>query len=71
LADTLETSLPLSALESVDEFGRVRLSRLMLRLVGRPGEIAGLLRMGKNYRAALKALQVAAALEGNVLCSVE
>lgn len=71
VADTLETSVPLSALESVDEFGRVRLSRLMLRLVGRPGEIAGLLRMGKNYRAALKALQAAAALEGNVLCSVE
>lgn len=71
IADTLETPVPVSALESIDEFGRVRLFRLMLRLVWRPGEIAGLIRLRKNYRAALKALQVAAVVEGNVLCFTE
>ncbi len=71
IADTLEAPVPVSALESIDAFGRVRLFRLMLRLVSRPGEIAGLIRLGKNYRAALKALQVAAVVEGNVLCFTE
>lgn len=71
IADTLEAPVPVSALESIDKFGRVCLIRLMLRLVGRPGEIAGLIRMGKNYRAALKALRTVAALEGNVLCFAE
>ncbi len=59
IADPLETAIPHCALSSIDEFGRPRVFRLIMELARRPGEIAGLIKLGKGHYAARRSLQIA------------
>ncbi len=60
IADSLETTIPHCALASIDEFGRPRVFKLIMELARRPGEIAGLIKLGTGHYAALRSLQMAA-----------
>lgn len=69
ITDPAEMAIPRCALNSIDEFGRVRLSRLLRRLARRPGELLALVRLGRNYRIARASLAtVALHARSNLLC---
>jgi len=67
VTDAAEMNIPRSALSSIDEFGRVRLSRLLLGLVRRPVELRGLVRLGRNFQAARATLTTVARHAGSNL----
>jgi adenosylhomocysteine nucleosidase len=69
ISDAARVTIPRSALNSIDEFGGVRLSRLLSGLARRPVELLALFRLGRNFRAA-KATLTAVAIHGrsNLLC---
>jgi adenosylhomocysteine nucleosidase len=52
IADGAQLDMPRSALDSIDEFGRVRPMRLLSLMARHPVELFALLRMGRNFRAA-------------------
>lgn len=60
ISDGSEVSLPRGVLGAVDESGRVRAGRLVAALVRRPSELMALPRLARGFRAALRALEVAA-----------
>lgn len=69
IADVAEMAIPGSALNSIDEFGRVSPLRLLSCLVRRPAEFPALLRLGRNFQAARATLITAVRQAGsNVLC---
>lgn len=69
ITDSAHTDLPRWALGSVDEFGRVRISRLLLGLFRRPAEIFALARTRRDVQAAETALARAALRAGSrLLC---
>lgn len=59
LVDPVERDLPRSALVAVDAYGRLRPFALLAALARRPGEIAALLRLGREMSAALQSLRSA------------
>ena len=67
VADPVGTAIPLSTMAAVDAFGRMDYFRLMQELAKRPAEIFGLVRMGRDYRAALRTLERVARLTGENL----
>jgi adenosylhomocysteine nucleosidase len=67
VADAMDTILPASTLNAFDEFGRLRLFRLILGLAGHPAELPAILRMARSYRAAQKTLAAVARLTENNL----
>ncbi len=67
VADASGTTLPQYTLKTFDEFGRLNLARLILGLTEHPSELLGLLRLGRNYRAAQRTLAAVARLAENSL----
>ena len=65
VADPAEMPIGPSLLQSIDEFGRVRFSRLVRSLIRNPMEILTLLRLGRNFRAAQAALVKVVRRAGN------
>jgi adenosylhomocysteine nucleosidase len=69
ILDGMEVVIPRSALNSIDEFGRVHPSRLLSCLVRRPAEFMTLVRLGRNFQAARATLTTVVRQVGcNMLC---
>ena len=64
VADSTATTIPKSALNAMDEFGRLRWLRLIQGLAERPGELLALVRIARSYRAAQRTLTMVARLTG-------
>ncbi len=67
VADPVGTTLPQSALASLDEFGKLRPSRLLKALAKNPVELFSLVRLGRNFHAAQSTLSIVARLAGSKL----
>jgi adenosylhomocysteine nucleosidase len=67
VADPADTTIPDSALNAVDEFGRLSLLKLIQGLAKDPTELLALVRIARNYRAAQRTLAAVARLAGNNL----
>lgn len=61
VADPARRTLPPAAAEGLDEHGKVRLGAVLLSLARRPAQLPGLIRVGLDTRAALRALAGAVA----------
>jgi len=69
IVDNAEMFIPRSALNSIDEFGRVHPLRLLTCLARRPAEFTTLLRLGRNFQAARNTLHtVFSRIGSNMLC---
>lgn len=69
IMDGVDTVIPRSALNSIDEFGRVHPSRLLSCLVRCPAELMPLVRLGRNFQAARATLTTVVRQVGsNMLC---
>jgi adenosylhomocysteine nucleosidase len=69
IADGAQMDIPRSALDSIDEFGRVRPMSLLSLMARHPVELFVLLRMGRNFRAAKTTLaRVALRARSCLLC---
>jgi len=69
IMDGVEMVIPRSALNSIDEFGRVHTLRLLSCLVRRPAELMALVRLGRNFQAARTTLTTVVRQAGsNMLC---
>jgi adenosylhomocysteine nucleosidase len=64
IADSADTTISDSPLNSVDEFGRLSCLKLVQGLAGHPGELFTLVRIARNYRAAQRTLAMVARLTG-------
>jgi adenosylhomocysteine nucleosidase len=62
IADSADTTIPDSSLNSVDEFGRLSCLKLIQGLAVHPGELFTLVRIARNYRAAQRTLSIVARL---------
>ncbi len=67
ITDTAEMTIPRIVLRSADEFGRVRLRRLLSYLARRPGELMNLIRLARSLEAARTTLATVARKVGNNL----
>jgi adenosylhomocysteine nucleosidase len=67
VADAMNTTIPECTLNTFDEFGRFNLIKLVLGLAEHPAELFGLLRIGRNYRAAQRTLAAVVRLAGRDL----
>jgi len=67
VADPMGTTIPKNALNVFDEFGRLNFFNLIQGLVQHPTGLFVLLRIGRNYRAALRTLAAVARLTENDL----
>ena len=67
VADAMDTTIPKCTLNTFDEFGRLNLLKLVLGLAEHPAELFGLLRIGRDYRAAQRTLAAVARLTGDNL----
>jgi adenosylhomocysteine nucleosidase len=67
IADPVGITLPQSALNACDEFGRLNFLKLVQGLVQHPTEPLALLRIGRNYQAAQRTLALVARLIGKDL----
>lgn len=67
VVDPIEMILPVSALQAIDEHGRVRPLSLMSGLLRNPAELFLLLRLSQNFRKALFTLETVAHLAGDKL----
>lgn len=68
VADTASTTLPPSALAALDNSGRRTPGRFSRALLSRPQDVPGLLRLGREFRAARLALARVASTIGPGLC---
>jgi len=64
VADAADTTLPESALNAVDEFGRLNFFKLIQGLAKDPTELLALVRIARNYRTAKGSLVAVARLVG-------
>lgn len=64
IADPADMPLPLPVCEALGDNGEVHLSRLLLSLARHPLQLAGLIRLGQQFRSAQKTLKQAAQLCG-------
>jgi adenosylhomocysteine nucleosidase len=67
IADTADMAIPASALNAIDEYGRVRPLRLLGNLARRPSDLPSLARLSPSFRAARTTLKTVARLAGNDL----
>jgi len=65
IADPSNVAIPISALTVVDEFGQLRILKLIRGLVKHPTEVLTLARLSQNFRAAQTTLATVAQLVGN------
>jgi adenosylhomocysteine nucleosidase len=64
IADSINTTIPESALNAADEFGRSSFLKLIQGLAKHPGEIFDLVHIARHYRAAQRTLAMVARLTG-------
>ena len=62
VADSADITLPRSALNAYDEFGRLNFLKLIRGVAERPEELLPLIRLGRDYRAAQRTLALVARL---------
>ncbi len=67
VADSTDITLPSSALQACDEFGRLNFLKLIRGIAARPAELFLLFRVARDYRAAQKTLTLVARLAGSDL----
>jgi len=67
IADSADMAIPRSSLEAVDEFGELKLLRLLKELIRQPFELFAMIRLGWNFRAAQLSLAKVARLTGTDL----
>ena len=67
ITDPAEMVIPQSVQNSVDEFGRVRLSRFIQGVIKHPMDLPLLVRLGRNFRAARAVLAKVAVQAGSTL----
>jgi adenosylhomocysteine nucleosidase len=67
IADTSDMAIPASALNAIDEYGRLRPMRLLSSLARKPSDLIPLARLGRSFRAARTTLETVARLAGNDL----
>jgi adenosylhomocysteine nucleosidase len=72
ITDTTQRGIPRALLNSIDEFGRLRLSRFLPGLTRHPAELLALFPLGRNYRVARATLaKVALRAASNLFCPSE
>lgn len=69
VADPAGLPLPRCLYDALDPYGRVQAAPFVRQLAMRPWEVTGLLRLGRNFGAALRALRVAAGSLGPELAA--
>ncbi len=67
VADSTDTTIPESALNAFDEFGRLHFLKLIQGLAKDPTELLGLVRIARNYHAAQRTLAAVERLTGKDL----
>ena len=67
VADSTDITLPSSALNAWDEFGRLNFLKLIRGIAARPTELFPLIRLARDYRAAQRTLALVARLIGSDL----
>ncbi len=67
VADSTDITLPNSALNACDEFGRLDFLELIRGIAARPTELFPLIRLARDYRAAQRTLTLVARLTGRNL----
>jgi adenosylhomocysteine nucleosidase len=67
IADTADMAIPASALNAIDEYGRLRPMRLLSSLARKPSDLVPLARLGRSFRAARTTLETVVRLAGNDL----
>lgn len=67
VADSTDITLPSSALNAYDEFGRLNFLKLIRGIAARPTELFPLVRLARDYRAAQRTLALVARLTGSDL----
>ncbi|BCX81540.1 adenosylhomocysteine nucleosidase [Methylomarinovum caldicuralii] len=60
VADTADTAIPAAVTDATDACGRIDLRRLLAALLGQPGQVPMLLRLGRQFGAARRQLRQAA-----------
>ena len=65
IADPATMAIPLSVLTVVDEFGQLRMLKLIRGLAKHPTEVLALVRLSRNFRAARTTLAMVARLAGS------
>ncbi len=67
IVDTADLAIPASALNAIDEYGRLRPMRLLSSLARKPSDLVPLARLGRSFRAARTTLETVVRLAGNDL----
>ncbi len=67
VADSMNITLPNSALNACDEFGRLNFLKLIRGIAAQPTELFPLIRLARDYRAAQNTLALVARLTGSDL----
>mgnify|MGYP001812346061 FL=1 len=67
IADTADMAIPASALNAIDEYGRLRPMRLLSSLARKPSDLVPLARLSPSFRAARSTLETVARFAGNDL----
>ena len=67
IADTADMAIPASAINAIDEYGRLRPTRLLSSLVRKPSDLVPLARLSRSFRAARTTLETVVRLAGNDL----
>lgn len=65
IADTSDMSIPASALNAIDEYGRLRPMRLLSSLARKPFDLVLLTRLSRSFRAARTTMEMVVRLAGN------
>ena len=67
IVDTSNETIPMSAINSIDEFGQTKPATLIANLIKNPGDIPKLIKLGKHFRQARKNLKQVSTLAGTLL----
>lgn len=70
IADPHDQALPRAALAALTDRGELHISGLLGQLLRRPGEIAALLRLSANFRAASRTLNACCRTAGEQMCTL-
>ncbi len=71
VVDTCDEIIPLSAINSIDEFGQTKPTALTASLIKNPGDISKLIKLSKHFRQARKSLKQVSSLAGTSLAVPE
>ncbi len=71
VVDTSDETIPMSAINSIDEFGQTKPAALTASLIKSPGDIPKLIKLGKHFQQARKSLKQVSSLVGTSLAVPE